>query len=120
MTSRDSNGDDVFTRGKLIGLIAGITLFIIFIFNIPGFDMPPQASAMVGVALLMACFWVSLCLPIPITSLLPVVAPPNAKVFSSIRIQGGGINARGIGLKPDFRGHHRLFCIFCGNFSMGE
>jgi sodium-dependent dicarboxylate transporter 2/3/5 len=81
MTSVDN--ENAFTRGKLIGLVAGIVLFIIFTFNLPGFDMPREASATAGVVLLMACFWVSLCLPIPVTSLLPIVLFPLFGVASS-------------------------------------
>ncbi|UCC81165.1 MAG: SLC13/DASS family transporter [Candidatus Zixiibacteriota bacterium] len=83
MASIDTENGNGFSRGKIIGLVSGIVLFIIFVFNIPGFDMPPQASATAGVVLLMACFWVSLCLPIPVTSLLPIVLFPILGVASS-------------------------------------
>jgi sodium-dependent dicarboxylate transporter 2/3/5 len=72
-----------FTRGKVIGLVSGILLFIVFVFNIPGFDMPPRASAAAGIVLMMACFWVSLCLPIPVTSILPIVLFPLLGVATS-------------------------------------
>jgi sodium-dependent dicarboxylate transporter 2/3/5 len=83
MASFDSENGNGFTRGKIIGLVSGIFLFIVFVFNIPGFDMPPQASATAGVVLMMACFWVSLCLPIPVTSLFPIVLFPLLGVASS-------------------------------------
>lgn len=83
MESNDINNGKGFSRGKWVGLISGIVLFIIFLFNIPGFNMSPQASATAGVVLMMACFWVSLCLPIPVTSILPIVLFPLLGVATS-------------------------------------
>lgn len=83
MPSIDRSEDSGFTRGKLIGLILGIVLFIVFLFNIPGFNMPKEASMTAGVVLMMACFWVSLCLPIPVTSILPIVLFPLLGIASS-------------------------------------
>jgi len=79
----DSENGNGFTRGKWIGLISGVVLFLVFVFNIPGFDMSPQASATAGIVLMMACFWVSLCLPIPVTSILPIILFPLLGVATS-------------------------------------
>jgi sodium-dependent dicarboxylate transporter 2/3/5 len=72
-----------FTRSKVIGLVLGIALFIIFAFNLPGFSMPGEASATAGMVLMMAVFWISQCLPIPVTSLIPIVAFPVLGIASS-------------------------------------
>ena len=79
----ENANESEFSRGKLIGLISGLLLFVIFVFNLPGFHMPPEAAATAGIVLMMACFWVSLCLPIPVTSLLPIVLFPLFGVASS-------------------------------------
>ena len=80
MAARNDDGNTGFTKGKIIGLVLGIVFFIIFVFEIPGFDMPKEASATAGVVLLMACFWVSVCFPIPVTSLLPIVLFPILEI----------------------------------------
>jgi sodium-dependent dicarboxylate transporter 2/3/5 len=77
-----------FTRAKLVGLVLGLILFVFFLFDIPGFGMSPEAAATAGVVLLMACFWVSMCLPIPVTSLLPIV------LFPLLGIAGSGATVK--------------------------
>ncbi len=83
MVALDADNNSGFAKSKIIGLVSGISLFIIFAFNIPGFDMPPQALITAGIVLLMACFWISLCLPIPVTSLFPIVLFPLLGIASS-------------------------------------
>jgi sodium-dependent dicarboxylate transporter 2/3/5 len=73
----------LLTKGQIGGLVVGIALFIIFAFNLPGLNLPPAASATAGIVLMMACFWVSLCLPIPVTSLLPIILFPLFGVAGS-------------------------------------
>jgi sodium-dependent dicarboxylate transporter 2/3/5 len=72
-----------FSKSKWIGLILGLVLFVVFVFNIPGLDIPKEASATAGVVLMMALFWISQCLPIPVTSLLPIVLFPILGIASS-------------------------------------
>ncbi len=83
MSAPDLNSDNGFNKGKLTGLILGLVLFVVFVFNLFGLNMPPQACATAGVVLLMACFWISQCLPIPVTSLLPIVLFPVLGIASS-------------------------------------
>jgi sodium-dependent dicarboxylate transporter 2/3/5 len=82
------NADDTesrkgFSRGKAIGFVLGLVLFIVFTFDLLNLGMSPSASATAGIVLMMACFWVSLCLPIPITSLLPIALFPLLGVTGS-------------------------------------
>lgn len=83
MESKGPDNGDGFGKGKIVGLVLGLALFMIFVLDIPGFNMSPQASATAGIVLLMACFWVSMCLPIPVTSLLPIVLFPLFGVAGS-------------------------------------
>lgn len=72
-----------FGKGKAIGFILGIILFVVFTFDLLNLGMSPSTSATAGIVLLMACFWVSLCLPIAVTSLLPIALFPLLGVASS-------------------------------------
>jgi sodium-dependent dicarboxylate transporter 2/3/5 len=83
MISFNSESQAGFSRGKISGFILGLVLFIVFTFDLPNLGMSPSASATAGIVLLMACFWVSLCLPIPVTSLLPILLFPLLGVASS-------------------------------------
>ena len=75
--------EKLLTKGKIGGLVLGLVLFVIFTLNLPGFAMSKAACATAGVVSLMACFWVSLCLPIAVTSLLPIVLFPILGIASS-------------------------------------
>jgi sodium-dependent dicarboxylate transporter 2/3/5 len=83
MKGPDSDSQRLFSKGKLTGLILGTTLFIVFAFNLPGLHVSAAAAATAGIVLMMACFWVSLCLPIPVTSLLPIILFPLFGVAGS-------------------------------------
>lgn len=73
----------LFTSGKIVGLVLGLILFVIFTFNLPGLALSAAACATAGVVSLMACFWVSLCLPIAMISLLPIVLFPILGIAGS-------------------------------------
>lgn len=66
---------------KMIGFSVGILLFILFLAN--PFGMPPKAAGVAAVASMMASFWISVCIPIPVTSLLPIVLFPLLGVMGS-------------------------------------
>ena len=83
MAKGDLNSQNSFTKSKVIGLGIGLFLFVIFVLNLPGFDMPYPACATAGVVLMMAAFWISQCLPIPVTSLLPIVLFPILGIAGS-------------------------------------
>lgn len=70
-----------FPITRVIGFIIGILLFIIFLAN--PFGMPPKAAGVAAVASMMASFWISVCIPIPVTSLLPIVLFPLLGVMGS-------------------------------------
>jgi solute carrier family 13 (sodium-dependent dicarboxylate transporter), member 2/3/5 len=66
---------------KLAGFIAGISLFIFFLAN--PMDLPAKAAGVAAIASLMACFWISVCIPIPVTSILPIALFPLLGIAAS-------------------------------------
>ena len=77
------DSDSYFTKTKIFGLVLGIVLFLVFAFNLPGFNLTKEAAATAGVVLMMASFWISQCLPIPVTSLIPIVLFPILGIAKS-------------------------------------
>lgn len=67
-----------YTTAQLIGLIAGPLLFflILFLFNPEG--LSPEARAILAGTVWMAAWWITEAVPIPVTSLLPLVLFPLA------------------------------------------
>ena len=67
-----------YTTAQLIGLIAGPLLFflILFFFNPEG--LSPEARAILAGTVWMAAWWITEAVPIPVTSLLPLVLFPLA------------------------------------------
>jgi len=59
-----------------IGFAAGLALFVLFEAGVMGRSLDPAARRVAGVAILMAIWWITQCIPIPATSLLPVVLFP--------------------------------------------
>ncbi|WP_424237091.1 SLC13 family permease [Bhargavaea ginsengi] len=67
-----------YTTPQMIGLIAGPLLFflILFFFNPEG--LSPEARAILAGTVWMAAWWITEAVPIPVTSLLPLVLFPLA------------------------------------------
>jgi sodium-dependent dicarboxylate transporter 2/3/5 len=66
---------------RLIGFTAGALLFVFFLLNPVG--LPVKAASVAAVTALMACFWITVCIPIPVTSILPIALFPLLGVLSS-------------------------------------
>ncbi|MDR4651152.1 MAG: DASS family sodium-coupled anion symporter [Nitrosomonas sp.] len=70
------------SKSQKIGLIAGISLLSITILTPPPPEMPEAAWRSAGVALLLAIWWATEVVPIPATSLLPIVLFPALGIMS--------------------------------------
>jgi sodium-dependent dicarboxylate transporter 2/3/5 len=84
------------------GLLTGLCLFLVILGVPVGQSMPSQAHHMAAITLLMAIWWISEAIPIPVTSLLPIILFPLFKIM----------NASDVTL---FYGHHLVF-LFLGGF----
>lgn len=70
------------TRGRATALVAGPTAFLLFRAIEPG-GLDGSAAAVLGVAAWMAIWWISECLPLAITALLPISLFPLLDVAST-------------------------------------
>ncbi|MCM2130746.1 SLC13 family permease [Larsenimonas rhizosphaerae] len=66
---------DVLTAPR-IGLIIGFVFAVLVLLIPPPASMPPPAWHCIGLALLMATWWSTEAIPIPVTSLLPIILIP--------------------------------------------
>ncbi len=74
-----------FTRRQKIGLWLGPLLFLTMLVVPTPAGMEPAAQKMAAVALLMATWWMCESLPIPATSLLPIVLFPALGITTTAR-----------------------------------
>jgi sodium-dependent dicarboxylate transporter 2/3/5 len=84
------------------GFLLGLIIFIAFLFLLPSGMMPEKAQHMAAIALLMAIWWITEAIPIPVTALLPILLYPLLKIMKT----------------PDVTvnyGHHLIF-LFLGGF----
>ncbi|MDO5634935.1 MAG: SLC13 family permease [Micrococcus sp.] len=65
-----------YTPAKLTGLILGPLLFIIFQFIFAPEGLSPEGRSVLAVTLWVATWWITEAIPIPATSLLPIVLLP--------------------------------------------
>ena len=84
------------------GLISGLLVFFAVLFFIPDAGMPVPAKRMAASALLMAIWWITEAIPIPVTAVLPIVLFPLLKIMPTSQVT---INY----------GHHLIY-LFLGGF----
>ena len=79
-------GDDRDQRSyppaKLIGLVLGPLLFILFQYVIQPADLSSEGRSVLAVTLWVATWWITEAIPIPATSLLPIVLLPLTGAMS--------------------------------------
>jgi len=64
------------SQKKLMGLVLGPVLFLFFYFIVAPKDMNPEAQAVLASTLWIATWWITEALPIPVTSLMPIILLP--------------------------------------------
>ena len=69
------------TFRQKIGLWGGIPIFLFLLFVPLSDSLEPIAQKTLAVAILMAWLWITEALPIPVTSLIPIVAFPLLKIM---------------------------------------
>lgn len=84
------------------GLSLGLVLFFIILFLVPDSAMPTAAKRMAATAILMAVWWITEAIPIPVTALLPVLLFPLLKILPTASVTTN-------------YGHHLIF-LFLGGF----
>lgn len=77
--------DSTKTRNgrRIAGLILGLAVFVVIAFDLPGFALARNAQLAAAVISLMAIWWISLAVPIAVTSLIPIIAFPLLGVMES-------------------------------------
>ena len=75
--SEESSAISTFRLG---GMLLGVAVFVAFLVIPAPADLEPEAWHTAGVGLLMAIWWISEAIPIPATSLLPLVLFPLLEV----------------------------------------
>jgi len=92
----------MYSTRQAVGLVLGPALFaLILMLPLPE-GMSPEALKVAAIATLMAVWWITEAIPIPATSLLPVVLYPGLGVMKSAKATAA-------------YGHHLIF-LFIGGF----
>ncbi|SFO96056.1 SLC13 family permease [Salibacterium halotolerans] len=74
--SGDNNKRGAYTRAQLTGLILGPLLFVLTMLFFQPPDLSPDAQIVLASTLWIATWWITEAVPIPATSLLPIILLP--------------------------------------------
>lgn len=80
-------------RGRAVGLIAGGLLFLVILLFVELDAAQPGVTRTAACAALIAVFWVSEALPIPVTSLLPLVLFPALNIMKGSAVAAQYMNS---------------------------
>lgn len=72
-----------YTTTQRVGLLLGPILFLILLFVTPPDGMKPEAMKVAAVTVLMAVWWITEAVPIPATSLLPILLYPLLGILNA-------------------------------------
>ena len=80
--------ENVYSARQKIGLFVAVPLFVLLVILPPPAGLSPQGWYVLASALLMAVLWISECIPIPVTALLPLVLFPffSVSTFGQVAI----------------------------------
>ncbi|GAA5345003.1 sodium-dependent dicarboxylate transporter 2/3/5 [Planifilum fimeticola] len=81
--SRSNGSPPFYTRRQQVGLILGPLLFIVTLFILSPQGMSYEAQAVLASTLWIATWWITEAIPIPATSLLPIVLFPLTGALAS-------------------------------------
>ena len=81
--SRENGSPPMYTRRQQVGLILGPALFIVTLFFFSPQGMSYEAQAVLASTLWIATWWITEAIPIPATSLLPIVLFPLTGALAS-------------------------------------
>lgn len=76
MTQTPDNASRDMPRSRIIGLFTGLALFLVTLVFPPPGELSGSAWAALGMMMLMAAWWATEAIPIPATSLVPIVLIP--------------------------------------------
>lgn len=79
----DAGGPSSYSRPQLIGLILGPVLFLLTILFFSPEGLSAEGKAVLGVTLWVATWWITEAIPIPATSLLPILLLPVTGALSN-------------------------------------
>ncbi|AOM84091.1 SLC13 family permease [Salisediminibacterium beveridgei] len=67
-----------FSRKQVVGLLLGPILFLLILLFLPAEDLPATARGVLAGTAWIATWWITEAIPIPVTSLLPIIIFPFA------------------------------------------
>ena len=80
---QDSSATMSYSRPQVVGLILGPVLFVLTILFFSPEGLSPQGKAVLAVTLWVATWWITEAIPIPATSLLPILLLPLTGALSN-------------------------------------
>ncbi|MDP2129161.1 MAG: SLC13 family permease [Pseudohongiella sp.] len=90
VASSSGSGENIaqgsYSRPQLIGLLLGPILFVVTILFFSPEGLSPQGKAVLGVTLWVATWWITEAIPIPATSLLPILLLPGTGALSNATV----------------------------------
>lgn len=81
--SDESSGGSNYERRQYIGLFLGPVLFILMLVIPEPYNMTSEAQKMAAITLIMSTWWICESIPIPATSLLPLILMPLLGITST-------------------------------------